>query len=162
MGNVTGSWVHPPGGQSITALSSAKTEISLGGYYTRESSHHNCYINGVNATHYCPWCPRTTATIDHLFFDCPSITAFWNSLAKILHELLGPQPLQKKRILYCYSTLDITPQYLADCLLVLAKPTVPSNEQHPPPNARLPAHIPHEAAIPSVHRDAVQYYMLLG
>jgi hypothetical protein len=38
------------GGQSVTALSSAETEISLGEYYTTESSHHNCYTNGVNET----------------------------------------------------------------------------------------------------------------
>jgi hypothetical protein len=101
MVNATGRWVHPAGGQSITALSSAKTEISLGEYYTTESSHHNCYTNGANETPItCPWCQGTTGTIDHMFFDFPSVTAFWSRLAKILHELLGPHPLQKKLILY--------------------------------------------------------------
>jgi hypothetical protein len=56
-----------------------------------------------------------------MFFDCPSVTAFWNHLAKLLHELLDPHPLQKKLILYGYSTLDTTPQQLANCLLVLAQ-----------------------------------------
>jgi hypothetical protein len=50
-------------------------------------------------------------------FDCPSVTAFWNLLAQILHNLLGPHPMQKKRILYGYSTLDTAPQQLANYLL---------------------------------------------
>jgi hypothetical protein len=50
MGNATGKWENLTGWQSITALFSAKTEISLGGYYTIESSHHNCYTNRVNET----------------------------------------------------------------------------------------------------------------
>jgi hypothetical protein len=37
-------------GQSVAALSSAKTEISLGEYYTTELSHYNCYTSGVNET----------------------------------------------------------------------------------------------------------------
>jgi hypothetical protein len=57
-----------------------------------------------------------------MFFDCPSVTAFWNNLAQTLHELLGPRPLQKKLMLY--STLDTTPQQLANYLLVLAKTTI--------------------------------------
>jgi hypothetical protein len=44
--------------------------------------------------------------------------------------------------------------------LVLAKTTfskdAPSNEQHPPPHARLPAHVPREATILTVHRDTLQ------
>jgi hypothetical protein len=123
------------GGQYITALSSAKTEISLGGYYTIELSHQW----STRDTDYCPWCPGTTGTIDHMFFDCPSVTA------KLLHELLGPHPPQKKLTLYGYSTLDTTPQHL----LVLAKSTV-SKTWHPAPHARLPAH------VPQVHRDALQ------
>jgi hypothetical protein len=58
-----------------------------------------------------------------MFFDCPSVTAFWNRLAKILHELLGPHPLQKKHM-YGHYTLDSTPQQLANCLLVVAKTAV--------------------------------------
>jgi hypothetical protein len=47
-----------------------------------------------------------------MFFDCPLVTDFWNHLAKLLHELLGHHPLQKKLILYGYSTLGTTPQHL--------------------------------------------------
>jgi hypothetical protein len=43
-------------------------------------------------TDYCPWCPGITGTIDHMFFDFPSVTAFWNHLARLIHELLGPHP----------------------------------------------------------------------
>jgi hypothetical protein len=50
-------------------------------------------------TDYCPWFPGITGTIEHMFFDCPSVTAFWNRSAKLLHDLLGPHPLQKKLIL---------------------------------------------------------------
>jgi hypothetical protein len=57
-----------------------------------------------------------------MFFDCP----FWNHLAKLLHELLGPHPLQKKRILYGHSTLDTTLQHL----LVLAKSYLATNSTH--------------------------------
>jgi hypothetical protein len=38
----------------------------------------------------CPWCP---GTIDHVFFDCPTVTAFWGCLIKTLHNLLGPSLL---------------------------------------------------------------------
>jgi hypothetical protein len=53
-----------------------------------------------------------------MFFYCTSVTA------KLLHELLGPHPLQKKLLLYGYSTLDTNPQQLSNCLLVLAKNTI--------------------------------------
>jgi hypothetical protein len=55
-------------------------------------------------------------------FYCLSVTAFWDVLAKILLELLGPHPLRKKRVLYGYSTLGTTRQQLANSLLVLARP----------------------------------------
>jgi hypothetical protein len=51
----------------------------------------------------------------------------------MLRELLGPHPLQKKLILYGYSTLDITPQQLANYLVVLAKTTV--YKTHPATNS---------------------------
>jgi hypothetical protein len=38
----------------------------------------------------CPWSPGTT---DHMFFECPTVTAFWERLTKTLHDLLGPHPL---------------------------------------------------------------------
>jgi hypothetical protein len=76
---------------------------------------------------------------NHRSFDCPSVADFCNRLAKIHHILLGPHPLQKKRILYGYSTLDTTPQQLANYLLVLAKTTIYKtylamnrNHHHPP------------------------------
>jgi hypothetical protein len=47
-----------------------------------------------------PWCPGTIGTIDHIFFDCPTVTAFWKRLTKTLHDLLGPHPLQKRNMLY--------------------------------------------------------------
>jgi hypothetical protein len=50
----------------------------------------------------------------------PSVTALWNRLAKLLHKLLCPHPLQKELT----STLDTTPQQLVNYLLVLAKTTV--------------------------------------
>jgi hypothetical protein len=49
-----------------------------------------------------------------MFFDCPSITAFWSRLVKMLHELLGPHPLFKELMLYGYSTLYTTHQELAN------------------------------------------------
>jgi hypothetical protein len=58
MRNASGKWVHPPGWQSITTPSSAKTETSLVGYYTAESSHHNSCTNGVNETQWLPLLPR--------------------------------------------------------------------------------------------------------
>jgi hypothetical protein len=72
-----------------------------------ELSHHNSYTNEVNQILYCPWCPGAKGTIDHMFFDCPTVTAFWNRLAKIFHYLLGPYPLLKKLVLCGYSTLYI-------------------------------------------------------
>jgi hypothetical protein len=72
----------------------------------------------------CSWCPGITGTIDHIFFDCPSAIAFWNRLAKILDEILGPRPLQKTVILYGHSILYTTPQQLTNYLLVLAKTTI--------------------------------------
>jgi hypothetical protein len=59
-----------------------------------------------------------------MFFDCPSVTALWNRLAKMLHELLGPRLLLKKLMLCGYSTLFSTPQQLANYLLILAKTTI--------------------------------------
>jgi hypothetical protein len=50
MGSYTGKWVHPTWAQSITTLFSVKSDVSLGEYYTAESSHHNTYTNGVNET----------------------------------------------------------------------------------------------------------------
>jgi hypothetical protein len=73
---------------------------------------------------------------------CPSVTAFWNNLAKLLHELLGPHPLQKKLILYSYSTLNNTPQQRTNYLLVLAKITIyktylATNSTHTPDYQRM-------------------------
>jgi hypothetical protein len=59
-----------------------------------------------------------------MFFDSPTVTAFWGRLTKTLHDLLGPRPLQKRHILYGYPTLDTTPQQVANYLLVLAKTTI--------------------------------------
>jgi hypothetical protein len=81
------------------SLSPPYRQISLAEYYTTEWPHNNCYTNGVNKTQIIDsWCPGTTGTIDHMLFDCPSVTAFWNRLPKILHELL--HSLQKRLILY--------------------------------------------------------------
>lgn len=104
------------------------------------------------------WRPGTT---DHMCLDCPSDTGFWNRSAKILyHGLLASQPLQKKRILYSYSTLDTTPQHLANCLLVLAKTTICktylATKQFPPPHIGQPAHVQHEAATLDTQRNALQ------
>jgi hypothetical protein len=59
-----------------------------------------------------------------MFFEWPTVTAFWGRLTKTLHDLLGSHPLQKRHILYGYPTLDTTPQQLVDYLLVLAKTTI--------------------------------------
>jgi hypothetical protein len=59
-----------------------------------------------------------------MFFDCPTVTAFWGRLTKTLHDLLGPHPLQKRHILYGYPTLETIHQQLATYLLVLAKTTI--------------------------------------
>jgi hypothetical protein len=32
---------------------------------------------GKRDTSDCPWCPGTTGTIDHMFFECPTAIAFW-------------------------------------------------------------------------------------
>jgi hypothetical protein len=99
-----------------------QTEMSLGGHYTTESLHHMSSTSGVNGTQMtAPGAqeshePKTTCS------STASVTAFWNRLAKILHELLGPHPLHKEPILYGCFTLDTTPQQLANYLLVLAKP----------------------------------------
>jgi hypothetical protein len=79
----------------------------------------------------------TTDIMDHMFFKCPTATAFWVRLTKMLHGLLGPRPLQKRHILYGNTNLDTTPQQLANYLLILAKNMiyVPGNEQHPPTTA---------------------------
>jgi hypothetical protein len=42
----------------------------------------------------------------------------------MLHALIGSHPLHKKQILYGYTTLDTTPQQLANYLLALAKTTI--------------------------------------
>jgi hypothetical protein len=55
-----------------------------------------------------------------VFFYGPSVTAFWNSLGKILHELQALTHCRRNG----YSTLGTTPQQLANYLLVLAKTTV--------------------------------------
>jgi hypothetical protein len=47
----------------------------------------------------CPWCPSTTDKIDHMYFECPTVTASWGHLTKTLNDLLGPHPLQKRHIL---------------------------------------------------------------
>jgi hypothetical protein len=73
----------------------------------------------------CPWCPGTAGTV-----DCPSVTEFWNRFAMILQELLGPHPLQKKRILHGYSTLHSTPPKLANYLLVPAKTYLATSITH--------------------------------
>jgi hypothetical protein len=75
---------------------------------------------------YCSWCPGTRAIMDHMFFHCPSVTAFWTRLAKILHELLGPHPLQKKvtyieRLLHPRHSSPATRKLPA---VVLAKTTI--------------------------------------
>jgi hypothetical protein len=99
---------------------------------------------GKRDTSDCPWCPGTTGTIDHMFFECPTAIAFWGHLTKTLHDLLGPHPLQKRHILYGYPTLDTTPQQLANYLLVLAKTTIyktylatNSTHQQPPDYQRM-------------------------
>jgi hypothetical protein len=53
---------------------------------------------GKGDTPDCPWCPGTTGTMDHMFFECPTVTAFWGRLTKTLHELLGPRPLQYQKM----------------------------------------------------------------
>jgi hypothetical protein len=79
-----------------------------------------------------------------MFFDCPTVTAFWGRLIKTLHDLLGPHLLQKRHILYGYPTLDTTPHQLANYLLVLAKTTMyktymatNSTHQRPPDYKRM-------------------------
>jgi cell division protein FtsI/penicillin-binding protein 2 len=109
----------------------------------------------------CPWCPGTTGTIDHIPFEWPTVTAFWGRLTKTLHDLLGPHPLQKRHILYGYTTLDTTPHQLANYLLVLVKTTIYKTHlatntpnQQPPDYQR---HVPNEAAIPTTPRNAPQH-----
>jgi hypothetical protein len=56
--------------------------------------------------------------------DCSKVTPFWGRLTKTLYALIGPHPLHKKQIRYGYTTLDTTPQQLANYLLALAKTTI--------------------------------------
>jgi hypothetical protein len=63
--------------------------MSLGEYDKIELSDQNSCTNGAR-------CPVTRGTTTHMLFDCSSVTAFWNRLAKIIHELLGTHTLQKR------------------------------------------------------------------
>jgi exonuclease III len=72
----------------------------------------------------CPWCPRSPGTLEHMLFECSTVTATWARLQKLLHKLLGPHPLNRRLLLYGYSNLQNAPRHLANYLIVLAKTTI--------------------------------------
>jgi hypothetical protein len=59
-----------------------------------------------------------------IYLDWPQAAALWRRLTPTLHALIGLHPLHKKQILYGHTTLDTTPQQLANYLLALAKTTI--------------------------------------
>jgi hypothetical protein len=134
----TEAWLHSTGEQSIVALFSAKTEISLGEYYASESSHCNSYNHAANetqmavlGTHRNHRLPLSHCLLERFSQDTPRTT----------------RPPPTSRSFQSPTTHRLPAGTSQD---------VPGNEQHLPPNTGLPAHVPHDVAVPAVHSNALQ------